>query len=216
MPARVGLSRGHRKPDGLGSQNLQRGLQVFGGDMGDGEHGHRSNKELCKLMFALRIPDGVMDSAREVMRERRVVARSDEGKFGRCLRDGVDCSGDPATFQCCLFGSEIFHNTEGNLKDARLDGLNLDVRSQGWGAPALRGNLLVHFLHGLVQLSADGSPFYRLKVVVLQEDHERRGADDGGVLPEELGPAVFGVAVRGRLRGREVGDGNGGMCHLFD
>ena len=41
---------------------------------------------------------------------------------------------------------------------------------------------------------------------MLEEEHERGGAEEGGVLAVELGFAKFGRAVRGRLRGWVVGD----------
>lgn len=212
MPARVSLPRRQRKTDRLRSQDLQGGLQVFGGDVGDGEDGHRSNQKLRQLMFALHGQDGIMSGAGEIMGEGRVIPGSGKRDFGRCLRGRVDGSGDRGG----LIGTEVFHDAKGDFENARLDNLDLDVRSQCWGLPALRGNLLIHLLHGCAQLSADSGPLDRLEVVVLQEDHERCGADDGSVLPKELGPAVFGVAVRGRLRGRVVGDGSGGVCHLLD
>lgn len=52
------------------------------------------------------------------------------------------------------------------------------------------------------ELAADGHPFGGLKVVVLEEEHQRGGAEEGGVLAMELGLAELGRTVGWRLSGR--------------
>lgn len=55
------------------------------------------------------------------------------------------------------------------------------------------------------EFAADGHPFVGLEVVVLEEEHERGGAEEGGVLAMELGLAELGRTVGWRLGGRIAG-----------
>ena len=52
---------------------------------------------------------------------------------------------------------------------------------------------LVYFLQSLGELSPYADPFAGFEVVVLEEEHERVGAQEGGVLAEELGLAELGA-----------------------
>lgn len=59
---------------------------------------------------------------------------------------------------------------------------------------------------GGVEFAADGHPFRGFEVVVLEEEEEGRGAEERGVLAVELGFAVFGRLVGGRLGWWKAGD----------
>ena len=69
---------------------------------------------------------------------------------------------------------------------------------------------------GGVEFAADGHPFCGFEVVVLEEEEEGRGAEEGGVLAVELGFAVFGGLVGGRLGWWEAGDWRDGGGYLVD
>lgn len=99
----------------------------------------------------------------------------------------------------------VFGNQQGRLEDPGLDRLDFDSRRE------VRGEVAVHLLKGEMQLPAYGHPFRGSEVVVLEEEEQGRGTQQGGVLPVELRFAELGRFVRGRLGPRVAGDwGRGG------
>ena len=58
------------------------------------------------------------------------------------------------------------------------------------------------FAEGDGEFAPDGYPLVGFEVVVLEEEHEGCGAEEGGVLPVKLGLAQFGRFIRGWLCGR--------------
>lgn len=91
-----------------------------------------------------------------------------------------------------------FDDFKGGAEDAGLDDLDLDgvgLRENGLvGAGGLL-DLGVGLPQRVGELAADGHPFVGFEVVVLEEEDERRGAEEGGVLPVELGLAELGGLV---------------------
>ncbi|KAF3388358.1 hypothetical protein F1880_004147 [Penicillium rolfsii] len=173
----VTLAGGRSKSGFFRRQDRQRSLHVFGGDGGNGEDRDWANKDVGKLVAALQMLHCGMGSARQVVGQGRIVSRPGDGwQLSGCLCDGIDSTRRLSGSLGGLVRPEVLDDTDRDLENASLDGLQLDVRS----------NLLVHFLEGLGQLSSDGGPFHGLQVVVLKDDHQRRCADEGGILPQEL------------------------------
>lgn len=134
-------------------------------------------------MLAFHVPHGIVSRAGQIVRQRWVVLRPGERDLGGCLRCGINGAGG---LPRGLFRAEVLDDTQGDFEDAGLDDLDLDVRSQRGSSPALRGNLLVHVLHGLAQFPTDPDPFHGPKVVVLEEHHQRCGTNERCVLPQKL------------------------------
>lgn len=86
----------------------------------------------------------------------------------------------------------------GGFENAGGDDLQLDAVGEGRGGAKLV-LLGVGFAHGVHELAPDGHPFRGFEVVVLEEDEERGGAQERGVLSVELRFALFGPSVGGWL-----------------
>lgn len=94
----------------------------------------------------------------------------------------------------------MFCDREGGLEDPGLEGLQADFWSVVGGAG------FVGFFQGEGEFAADGHPFCRFEVCVLEEEEERGGAQEGGVLSVQLRFAEFGRFVGGWLSGWVAGD----------
>lgn len=114
--------------------------------------------------------DGVVGGAGEGVRVVCSVCRG----LGRWLSRGrCGSAGAP-------LGVVVFCDEERGFEYACLNCLHLDCRGEGGGV------CLVDFQEGGVQFTAYGHPFRGFEVVVLEEEHERGGAQQGAVLPVEL------------------------------
>ena len=94
----------------------------------------------------------------------------------------------------------VFSDEEGRFENTDLEGLDFDSGCE------ICGEVVVDFFQGRVQFPAYGHPFGGFEIVVLEEEEEGRGAEQGGVLPVELRFAKFGRPVRWWLGLGKAGD----------
>lgn len=103
-----------------------------------------------------------------------------------------------------VLGLPELDDLQGRGKDAGLDNLRLcSVGELGIG----QAQLGVELPEGGIEFTADAGPFGGAQVVVLEEEDEGRGAQEGGVLAVQLGLAELWGFVRGWLGGWEARDG---------
>ena len=83
-----------------------------------------------------------------------------------------------------------------------------------WGEVGVEA--VVDFDEGVVQFASYRHPFCGFEVVVLEEEHQGGGEQEGGVLAVELRFTIFGWSVRGWLGWWETGDWWWGADGLVD
>ena len=76
-------------------------------------------------------------------------------------------------------GTVVLRDAEGGLEDVRLDDGELDVGCNGFFACC--DELVIDFPQRSVQFSTDADPFGGFEVVVLEDEDERRGLEEGDV-----------------------------------
>lgn len=104
----------------------------------------------------------------------------------------------------------------GSAHDLQLD-VGRDVDGRRGGCVGRRGGRW-HGSEGELEFAAQGGPFDGAEVVLLEDEHERGGAQERRVGAEELGFARLDGAGAGGFGGRDVvvgqleGGGDGGGC----
>lgn len=93
----------------------------------------------------------------------------------------------------------MLDHEECGFEDFGRDHLDFDAVGQWRAWVGKTHNFGVNFPQGLRQLASNRKPFGSVEAIMLEKENEGRGAEQRGVPSVELGFAVFGWSMRGRL-----------------